>query len=79
MILKMIKKNKIMILGFVLLVFFIEKCTVINIISSPLFKNSKYDKYSYLQDGLNTGKTEVIRISESPYNAIGYDEKGNYL
>lgn len=72
-------KNKKMILAFIVLIVFIEKCTVINILSPSLLKKSKYDDYTYLYEGVTTTNSEIIRISESPYNAIAYHEKENYF
>lgn len=73
-------KNKKMILAFillVLLVIFVEKCTVINVIS--FFKNSEYDDYTYLYEGVNNDNSEIVRISDSPYNAVAYDDIENYF
>ena len=75
----MIKNKKLMILAFILLVFFVEKCTVINIVSSSLFKKSEYDSYTYLYEGVDNSNSEIVRISESPYNAVMYDDKENYF
>lgn len=77
--LKKIKNNKKMILAIILLLFFIEQFTVINIISSSLFKKSEYDDYTYIYQGVKNNHSEIIRLSESPYNSIMYDEKDNYF
>lgn len=68
-----------MILALIVLVVFIEKCTVINILSSSLFKNKEYDNYAYLHEGVGNDNSKIVRISESPYNTIAYDEKGNHF
>ncbi len=75
----MIKKYKYMLLwGFLLLVF-IQKCTTINIMSNSLFKKKEYDSYPALKEGVYSEKSEILKISESSYNSISYDEKGNYF
>jgi len=78
-ILRKIINNKKMILAFILLIVFVEKCTVINIMSSSLFKKKAYNNYTYLHQGVKNVDSEIVKISESPYNSIMYDEKENYF
>ncbi|WBX78191.1 hypothetical protein PG911_08035 [Tenacibaculum ovolyticum] len=75
----MIKKNIKMILGFLFILIFIQKCTTINITSASIFKKKEYETYNYLKDGVNSEKFQLERISENAYNLIGYDEIGNYF
>lgn len=78
----MIRKSNKMILTltiFISILVFLEKCTVINIVSPPIFKNKKYINYSYLHKGIHNTKSEIIQISDSPYNIIAYDDISNYF
>ncbi|WP_289046379.1 hypothetical protein [uncultured Olleya sp.] len=68
-----------MILAFILLIIFIEKCTVINIMSPTVFKKSKYNNYNYIHQGVANNNSEIVRVSDSPYNAIMYNEEENYF
>ncbi len=75
----MIKKNAKMILGCFLLLVFIQKCTTINITSASLFMKKEYESYNYLKEGINSENSQILKISDSPYNSIAYDEIGNFF
>ena len=64
-------------ISLLLLLVFFEKCTVINITS--LFKKKEYDNYPYLYEDVTNTNFEIVRLSESPYHTIAYDEKKNYF
>ncbi|KAB1066895.1 hypothetical protein F6U93_13660 [Tamlana haliotis] len=78
-IFKKIINNKKMILAFIFLIVFLQKCTVINITSSSLFKKKAYNNYTYLHEGVKNDHSEIVKISKYPYNSIMYDDKENYF
>lgn len=63
----------------VLLILFLEQCTIVNVFSPPFFKKTKYDSYSYLKDGVESENYKIEYIS-NPYTAfITYDSTNNYF
>ncbi len=63
----------------ILLILFLEQCSIINVLSPPIFKKAAYDTYPYLKEGVVSENYEIRYIS-SPYKAfITYDSKHNYF
>ncbi|QQY83149.1 hypothetical protein JJL45_03910 [Tamlana sp. s12] len=68
-----------MILALIVIVLIIQKCTVLDLSPLALVNKNKYTDYKYLHEGVRNPNTEIVKVSDTPYNTIGYDEKHNYF
>ncbi len=67
------KTYQIILLVLIVLTFlFLDRCTSVNISTSPLFKNPKYNSFKYLKDGVSSENYETIRLEKARYPIL-YD------
>lgn len=71
------KTYQIVILVFIVLIFlFLDRCTSVNISTSSLFQNSKYNNFKYLKDGVSSENYEILRLENTNYPIL-YDTLQN--
>lgn len=63
----------------IIVIFAIDKCTVINLSPKLLFKRSAYKQYPELQDGLKWGKFSMYRATQTSNVNIRYFPQKNFF
>ena len=73
-------KKKIKYLVFVILALIIvDRCTIVNITSSPIFGKREFKDYPFLKDGVSSDNYEIKNINDKVYSDILYDTLNNYF
>ncbi len=73
-------KKKIKYLVFVILALIIvDRCTLVHITSSPIFKKREFKTYPFLSDGVTSDNYEIKNINNVVNSDISYDTLNNYF
>jgi hypothetical protein len=73
------KKNMWIIISVIIFLLFLDKCTLVNITTSSIFKNPKYNDYPDLGEGVKSESAEIVKLSDDPNSTIAYDTINNFF
>lgn len=71
------KMNLSVVIFGILFLIFIDRCTVINILTSNVFRNPKYKAFPNLDEGGKSGQYEIVKLCDEYYPTVSYDPNYN--